>query len=301
MPVLGGSPRQLIWDVDTAVSFSPDGKQFAFMRGTGWRGTPSNSTEIRIANADGSGDHLLATLPGYLPFPLLRAAWSPDGKTLVAPNLLSKTERRWVLNAINVVDGQVRELYSGSEAVGQPAWLPDGRALLVPFDLPKENRTQLWLIDYPGGEKHRLTNDLSNYGVAIDLTRDGQRLVALEQRQTSHIWVVPAGPDGRGRKQITSGESPDSAVAPGPAGKLLVRTRGSDVVLINEEGSQRTLLVPELHNSVSMSSCGDRHVVLDVRAGTKMELSAYGFRWLESREAGGERYRFTAVHRTGNG
>ena len=52
--------------------------------------TPSNSTEIRIANADGSGDHLLATLPGYLPFPLLRAAWSPDGKTLVAPNLLSR-------------------------------------------------------------------------------------------------------------------------------------------------------------------------------------------------------------------
>ena len=44
------------------------------------------------------------------------------------------------------------------------------------------------------------------------------------------------------------------------------------MVLINEEGSQRTLLVPELHNSVSMSSCGDRHVVLDVRAGTKMEL-----------------------------
>ena len=32
-----------------------------------------------------------------------------------------------MLNAINVVDGQVRELYSGSEAVGQPAWLPDGR------------------------------------------------------------------------------------------------------------------------------------------------------------------------------
>src|ERR1700722_13979723 len=33
MPVLGGSPRQVLHDIDTPVSFSPDAKQFAFMRG----------------------------------------------------------------------------------------------------------------------------------------------------------------------------------------------------------------------------------------------------------------------------
>src|SRR5262249_35942562 len=151
----------------------------------------------------------LATVPGRLTFPRLpgtggqRAAWSPDGKTIVAPIQFSGTERRSVLNAINVVDGQVRELYSGSEPVGQPAWLPDGRVLLVPIDLPKENRSQLWLLNYPGGERQRLTNDLSNYGVSIDLTKDGQRLVALEQRLTSHIWVVPQGRTVEAR-QVTS-------------------------------------------------------------------------------------------------
>jgi hypothetical protein len=116
----------------------------------------------------------------------------------------------------------------------------------------------LWLVDYPSGEKHRLTNDLSNYGVNIDLTHDGQMLAALEQRQTSHIWVVPQGETGQAR-QITSGESQDSAVAPGPADKLLVRSRGNDVVLINADGSQRSLLLPGARNFVSMSRHQRRH------------------------------------------
>jgi eukaryotic-like serine/threonine-protein kinase len=33
MPVLGGSPRQLIRDIDSPIDFSPDGKQFVFQRG----------------------------------------------------------------------------------------------------------------------------------------------------------------------------------------------------------------------------------------------------------------------------
>ncbi len=33
MPVLGGSPRQLIRDIDSTVDFSPDGKQLVFERG----------------------------------------------------------------------------------------------------------------------------------------------------------------------------------------------------------------------------------------------------------------------------
>jgi hypothetical protein len=42
MPVLGGTPRQVLRDIDSPV------------------------TEIRIANADGSGDHLLASVPSLV-------------------------------------------------------------------------------------------------------------------------------------------------------------------------------------------------------------------------------------------
>ena len=33
VPVLGGGARLILEDVDTSVSFSPDGQQFAFLRG----------------------------------------------------------------------------------------------------------------------------------------------------------------------------------------------------------------------------------------------------------------------------
>jgi serine/threonine protein kinase len=87
MPVLGGAPRQLIRDIDSAISFSPDRKQFAFLRGV-----PERSVlEVRVANVDGSGEHLLASLPALLAF-IFGAAWSPDGKAIVVPTVRSGSE-----------------------------------------------------------------------------------------------------------------------------------------------------------------------------------------------------------------
>jgi eukaryotic-like serine/threonine-protein kinase len=266
MPVLGGMPRQLIRDVDSPVSFSPDGRQFVFVRGVPER----NVTEIRIANVDGGGDHLLASLPAIIVF-ASGATWSPDGKTIVVPVLQSGKEIKFTLTAITVADGSTRELLSGSDPLGRPAWLPDGSALLVPINLPAENRTQLWLVSYPSGEKRRFSNDLSDYGFTVELTQDGQMLVALENRRISHIWILPQGQTAQA-KQITSGETPDGAVAPGPEGKLLVRSRGSDLVLMNADGSQRTLLRPNLRNLISMSSCGDRYLAFDDYEENKLRL-----------------------------
>jgi eukaryotic-like serine/threonine-protein kinase len=266
MPVLGGMPRQLIRDIDCPVSFSPDGKQFAFERGVPER----NLMEVRIANADGSGDHALASLPAVVNF-IFGAAWSPDGKTIALPLLKGGKEIKWALVAINVANGNVQELFSGSQFVGRPAWLPDGSSMLVPIGLLPENRSQLWLVSYPSGEKRRFSNDLSDYGVKLDLTRDGQMLVALEGRRSSHIWMLPQGHSDQA-KQITSGETADSAVSPGPNGKLLVRSRATDLVLMNADGSQRTLLRPNLRNFISMSNCGDRYLVFDSFEENKLRL-----------------------------
>jgi eukaryotic-like serine/threonine-protein kinase len=266
MPVLGGTPRQLIRDVDSYVSFSPDGKQFVFMRGVPDR----NSIELHIANAEGGGDRLLAELPFWPGF-IRGAAWSPDGKTIVAPGLQRDKEAKWLLTAVNVADGATKTLLSGLESMGRPEWLPDGNSLLVPIQLLPENRTQLWLVSFPGGEKRRFSNDLANYGEVLQLTHDGQMLAALENRQSSHIWILPQGQTAQA-KEITTGETPDDGVAPGPNGKLLVRSRGSDLALMNADGSQRVLLRPGLRNYISMSACGDRYLLFDSFEDNKLAL-----------------------------
>jgi serine/threonine protein kinase/Tol biopolymer transport system component len=266
MPVLGGTPRQLIRDLDTSVSFSPDGKQLAFMRGI-----PNQiRTEIHIVNADGTGDHLLADLP-MPPFQLFGTSWSPDGTEIAVPWFEFTQNKRWVLSAFKVANGSRTDLYSDVDEMGQPVWLPDGNAILVRSVSREKDRGQLWLLTYPGGQRRKFTNDLSNYGANISLTRDGRMLAALEQRQVSHIWVVPGGQTSQA-KQITFGETPDSGVSPGPGGKLLVRTRVSDIVLMNADGSQRTLLLPDARNRLAMSNCGDRYVVFERHTENKIEL-----------------------------
>ena len=266
MPVLGGTPRLLIRDVDTALSFSPDGKQFVFVRGIPDR----IQTQIHIANADGSGEHLLVALPAP-PFNLTAAAWSPDGRTIAVPTFRFGKDNAWFLSVIQVSDASVRELYSGADPVGQPAWLPDGNSLVVPFGLLRENRRQLMIVDYPSGEKHRFTNDLTNYGFNLDLTRDGQMLAAIEIGQIAHIWVLPQGQTAQA-KQITSGEAADTGVSAGPGGKIIVRTRVGDLLLMHPDGSQRTLLLSDARNLNQVSSCGDRYIVYESFNTTQVDL-----------------------------
>lgn len=272
MPVLGGPQRELLRDVDGPISFSPDGKQFAFMRGAL---RDDSVVEIRIANADGTGERLVARLPTYI-WVIHGPAWSPDGKTILASTMPRSKGKRFVLNAINVADGRVRELYSGWETIGRPVWMPDGNFLIVPMEpanqeLPTPNGTQLWTISFPRGQAKRLTNDLSDYGTNIDVSGDGRMLVAMEKRLISHIWMLPHG-DTTTARQITSGQTADTAVSPGPRATLLVRTGNGKMQVMDLDGTQRTPLRPEFPNFVSLSSCGGKYTVFDNQKDGNSEL-----------------------------
>jgi len=266
MPVLGGTPRELMDDVDCPVSFSPDGRHLAFTRGVPRR----MAIELHIVELDGTNDRVLASVPGWL-VAFFGTSWSPDGKTIVFPAFQGREEVKWVLNSVNLSNGHVTELISEPERLGRAVWLPDGRTLLAPVEVWGENRNQLRLISLPGGEKSRFSNDLSDYDPYIDITRDGQMVVGQENRQSSHIWVLPGG-QAEHAKQITFGETPDSAVAAGPGEKLLVRSRVTDITLMNADGSQRTAPLPEIRNFLSMSSCGDRYILFENHTADKIEL-----------------------------
>jgi eukaryotic-like serine/threonine-protein kinase len=266
MPVLGGTPRQLIRDVNTSISFSPSGKQFSFLRGAA---NGSGPVQVRIANSDGTGERLLASLP---PGPFYAgAAWSPDGKTIVASAVQFAKQIKWVLSAVGVSDGHVSDLYSSSEDIGKPVWMPEGDSLLVPIGPVTGNSRQLWIISYPGGERRRFTNDLADYSRSINLTRDGRTLAAIQETRISHIWIAPQGQAAQA-KQISSGEAEDQRVSSLANGKLLIRTANTDLVLMNSDGSQRTPLVADAKNVGSYSICGDRYVVFDSFPGSQVQV-----------------------------
>jgi hypothetical protein len=117
MPVLGGSPRQLIRDIDSPIDFSPDGKQFVFQRGIPER----DAIEVRIAQLDGSGERLLAALPGNSRF-LFGATWSPDGKTVAVPILKSGKDVDWQMHVINVADGKCGPWFHLAGKLSEGRW-----------------------------------------------------------------------------------------------------------------------------------------------------------------------------------
>jgi WD40 repeat protein len=149
--------------------------------------------------------------------------------------------------------------------------MPDGNSLIAPVTEVTMGRGQLQSIDYPKGELHRFTNDLSDYTAALDVTRDGKILAAIQRVRVFNIWSAPAGDSSQSR-QLTSGERAYTLIAPGPSGKVLATSTNGDIWIMNADGSQAAIMVPDAHNANSISSCGDRYVLYDVYRNGKLEL-----------------------------
>ena len=260
MPALGGPVRQLATDVDSPVSFSPDGRQFAYTRGDAKRG----DCEVRLANADGSNNRVLAAIPeawtGYQP----GAAWSPDGRTIAVSFQLYGKRSGYALKLVSIRDGSIGELYFSNYWIGRPLWLPEGDGLLVPLR-ERTKGGQLWKISYPQGQTSRLTNDLADYDIQIDATRNMETVAAIQLRPAFNVWVAPAG-NLFGGRQITFGEPATFAAAASPQGKILAARGEGELTITNADGSQTTP-VPDAPNVNYLAACGRYFLFSSVQPG----------------------------------
>jgi serine/threonine protein kinase len=256
IPVLGGAEQRLIEDVDSRVSFSPDGKQFAFIRGT-----PPHTLAIYVANADGSGDRVIGIFDSFLGRADMNGvAWSPDGKTIAVPIRHGPRDIKSLLISLGL-DGTKRQLLSIDNFIGAPAWMPDGNSLLLSSNLESDQAAQIWGLTFPHGKLSRITHDLTDYGPTLDITRDGRTLAAVEQRLASHIWELASG-DASKARQLTSGEIIYGGLSPGPDGKLLL-TRQNGAMEILKPGGQLIPFLPGFRNSILFTSCFGRYVLFN--------------------------------------
>lgn len=179
MPVFGGTPKQLIYDIDSSVSFAPDGKRLTYVRWTPDR--KDQLSELHIAEKDGSNNQVLLTTLERIKCPV----WSPNGRRIAWTSERSKKPGRpieWIDLAskqVTVIDPPENIIFSSSRRDSTSlAWLPDNRHLLTMYYKARSTRAQIGVIDLKSGEFHTVTNDVNAYS-QVALAANGHTLATV--------------------------------------------------------------------------------------------------------------------------
>lgn len=249
VPALGGTPKKLIEDVDSSVTFAPGGKQFAFLRHV----SKTNEDVIYLVDTDSLNyQALVSNKRTSFDFFSGRPAWSPDGKRI----LIGGGNRQGGLNGemkvveIVVADKTVKTIETKNwYSVGSFVWLRDGASFLFTGRESQASPMQIWRAAYPSGEVQAITNDLNDYA-EVGLTGDGTTIVTVKGEAVSSLWRY--SPAGKDTTQISS-DSRNLDGANGLAsltdGRLIFtrRTTGrNDLYLSDADGKNPRALVTDL-------------------------------------------------------
>ena len=186
--MLGGTPKLVVRNIDSAISFSPDGR-IAYVRGND---PELGKFQVLIADADGANERMFYNGPST--FAPQFVPWSPDGKQIATlmpgPGVpMSNIEFR------DVTSAKVQAVVPFNKVqLNDLAWLPDGRGLVVTYQnngTPLA-RVQIALLSATATDFRPITKDTNSYRT-LTLSADGKALATVQQKVARTLYVLPAG------------------------------------------------------------------------------------------------------------
>lgn len=199
-----------------APDWSPDGRHIAVIRGT------QDKAEIYLIPALGGPERKLHTLNWGKDFwGWSFVSWSPDGKYLAFPDR-ELGEKQFSIFLLSIATLKPHRLVSPSALdfyVDQPRFSPDGKTLAF-VRSSGVSVQDIYLVPVVGGEPRRLTFD-GRWIWGMNWTPDGKFIVYSSDRNrgTDCLWKVPVS--GGEPERLPAGEDNVHGPAISPDGRRL--------------------------------------------------------------------------------
>ena len=245
----GGTPRRITANgqSESAVAWSPDSKQIAFLSDAAKPGQP----QLYISSAVSGSGRKLTGVKGFLASP----GWSPDGKTIAVlftenaeraagPLVAEKaqigvieeavTEQRLAL--ADIASGKLRQISPADMYVYEYAWSPDGKSFVTTAAHGNGDNNwyiaQIYTIPAAGGDMKSIYKPPLDSQIAVPAwSPDGKSVAFIsgimsdEPAVGGDIFIVPV--EGGEAKNITPGMKASASWLTWPGGgKILF---GEDV------------------------------------------------------------------------
>jgi serine/threonine protein kinase len=199
-PLLGGAPQKLVSDVDSNVTFSPDGSKFAFLR---YDNPVPGQYQLIIRSLDSDEERVL--ISGSNSQQISTPSWSPDGKTIVC-NAVHVGTALLSLMAVDVASGKSKVIFDESTRIfGGLKWMPDGSGL-VGFEAEQAwnfTRNQIAFLSYPAGKLSPITRDTNSYS-DLSVAASGRVLAAILSEARWNLYLVPTSGQATSARQVAS-------------------------------------------------------------------------------------------------
>jgi serine/threonine protein kinase len=271
-PVLGGAPRQVVRDVDSNLTFAPDGQRMAYIRAND---PDPGKYRVLAANLDGSNETVLQIAQSTRGADPENIAWSPDGKSL-AYSFFSSGAALSIVESFDLASKKVSTLASlANNTVFELHWLPDGRSLLVVYSSRGRavEQAQIGLLTMDG-KLRPVTRDTNRYAT-LTLSADSRSAATVQVKTTRSLETMPAPGSAQTSPAKQLSQAMDPRIAEWtPDGKLLV-SDSAKLTRMDADGQNPIPLVGDPAAGLfSPSSCGDQYLVFGwaYHAGTTINI-----------------------------
>ncbi|MFN2392693.1 MAG: protein kinase, partial [Pyrinomonadaceae bacterium] len=261
---LGGQSKKIAYDVDSKITFSPDGKQFAFIR----HNPTDGGDTIFISDSEGTNLHpFIGTKEtGYDKF--TSVSWSPDNKRLLLSVFKLENEPT---PKIQIATAELNN--KTLQIVGEKTWynanffewFNDGTGIVFIGKANLSETMQIWHLSFPSGELRQISSDTSDYA-SLSVSADGNTIVATKVDVISSIWSFL--PNTKELRQLT-GESRTlvggRGISQTPDGKILYSKKtGKEINIFAMDengGNEKQLTAENGFNFEPISTSDNRFIV----------------------------------------